>query len=220
MNVIVVGCGRVGVELAHTLHKEHVVTVIDKNAGAFDQLGLDFLGRTVQGEALDRKALQRAGVETADALAAVTSSDNVNAIVARIARDVFQVNRVVARVYKPSRAPIYDELGLQTVSSSSWAAQRIKQMMTHPGLTSLSITAEGEVQYYEMKVPEKWTGHPLSDFLPDGKATPAIILRNNLSILPTLATIVETGDVLQLSATTEGADSLRSILHADQKEGG
>jgi len=91
MNVIIVGCGRVGVELAHTLHKEHVVTVIDKNARAFDQLGLDFLGRTVQGEALDRKALQRAGVETAGALAAVTSSDNVNAIVARIApglRDV------------------------------------------------------------------------------------------------------------------------------------
>ena len=218
MNVIIVGCGRVGVELAHTLHKEHVVTVIDKNARAFDQLGLDFLGRTVQGEALDRKALQRAGVETAGALAAVTSSDNVNAIVARIARDVFQVNRVVARVYKPSRTPIYDELGLQTVSSSSWAAQRIKQMMTHPGLTSLSITAEGEVQYYEMKVPEKWGGHSLAEFLPEGKAIPAIILRNGQSLMPSPSITVESGDVLQLSATTEGADSLRSLLHADQKE--
>jgi trk system potassium uptake protein TrkA len=218
MNVIVVGCGRVGVELAHTLHKEHVVTVIDKNAGAFDQLGLDFLGRTVQGEALDRKALQRAGVETADALAAVTSSDNVNAIVARIARNVFNVERVVARVYKPSRAPIYGKLELQTVSSSSWAAERIKQMMTHPGLTSLSITTEGEVQYYEMKVPDQWTGHPLSDFLPDGKATPAIILRNNISLLPTLATIVEAGDVLQLSASTEGANALRTTIHTNGKE--
>jgi trk system potassium uptake protein TrkA len=217
MNIIIVGCGRVGVELAHTLHKEHVVTVVDKKAGAFDQLGLDFLGRTVQGEALDRKALQRAGVETADALAAVTSSDNVNAIVARIARDVFHVERVVARVYKPSRAPIYEKLDLQTVSSSSWAAQRIKQMMTHPGLTSLSITAEGEVQIYEMKVPDHWAGHPLSEFLPEGKVNPSIVLRNGQSILPTPATILAPGDLLQLSATTDGANALRDAIHADEK---
>jgi trk system potassium uptake protein TrkA len=216
MNVIIVGCGRVGIELAHTLHKEHVVTVIDKKAGAFDQLGLDYLGRTVQGEALDRKALQRAGVETADALAAVTSSDNVNAIVARIARDVFKVKRVVARVYKPSRAPIYEKLDLQTVSSSSWAAQRIKQMMTHPGLTSLSITAEGEVQYYEMNAPKSWAGQQLSKLLPEGKTNPAIILRNGQSLLPTLETVVEDGDILQLSATTDGATALRNLIHAEQ----
>lgn len=217
MNVIVVGCGRVGVELAHTLHKEHAVTVIDKNARAFDQLGLDFLGRTVQGDALDRKTLQRAGVETAGALAAVTSSDNVNAIVARIAKDVFHVGRVVARVYKPSRAPIYDKLELKTVSSSSWAAQRIKQMMTHPGLTSISITPEGEVQIYEMRVPEKWAGHRLSEFLPEGKAVPTIVQRNGRSILPTMATVVEEDDVLQLSASTEGAELLRKEIHSDLK---
>jgi trk system potassium uptake protein TrkA len=217
MNVIVVGCGRVGIELAHTLHKEHTVTVIDKNARAFDQLGLDFLGRTTQGDALDRKALQRAGVETAEALAAVTSSDNVNAIVARIARDVFHVGQVVARVYKPSRSPIYGKLNLQTVSSSSWAAQRIKQMMTHPGLTSLSITAEEEVQYYEMRVPAKWAGRRLSEFLPEGNAVPAILLRNGRSLLPSLATEAEEGDVLQLSTTREGADTLRGAVHADEK---
>jgi len=216
MNVIIVGCGRVGVELAHTLHKEHVVTVIDKKGGAFDQLGLDYLGRTVQGEALDRKALQRAGVETADALAAVTSSDNVNAIVARIAREVFKVKRVVARVYKPSRAPIYEKLDLQTVSSSSWAAQRIKQMMTHPGLTSLSITAEGEVQYYEMKAPKSWAGERLSKFLPERNAIPAIIFRNGENLLPTPETIVEDGDILQLSATTDGAMTLRNLIHTEQ----
>src|SRR3972149_10553023 len=186
MNVIVVGCGRVGVELAHTLHKEHSVTVIDKNARVFDQLGLDFLGHTTQGDALDRKALQRAGVETAEALAAVTALDNVNAIVARIARDVFHVQQVVARVYKPSRMPIYQKLELETVSSSSWAAQRIKQLMTHPGLTSLSISGEGAVQYYEMKVPQKWAGHKLSEFLPEGEAVPAIVFRNGRDLLPTL----------------------------------
>src|SRR3990172_12276033 len=217
MNVIVVGCGRVGVELAHTLHKEHSVTVIDKNSRAFDQLGLDFLGHTTQGDALDRKALQRAGVETAEALAAVTSSDNVNAIVARITRDVFHVDRVVARVYNPGRAAVYEKLELQTVSSSSWAAQRIKQMMTHPGLTSLSITAEGEVQYYEMKAPKNWTGKKLSTFLPEGEAFPAIVLRNGRDLLPTLDTVAKQNDVLQLSATTQGAELLRTALRAGEK---
>jgi len=217
MNVIIVGCGRVGVELAHTLHKEHSVTVIDKNARAFDQLGLDFLGHTTQGDALDRKALQRAGVETAEALAAVTALDNVNAIVARIARDVFHVQQVVARVYKPSRLPIYEKLELETVSSSSWAAERIKQLMTHPGLTSLSISGEGAVQYYEMKVPQKWAGHKLSEFLPEGEAVPAIVLRNGRDLLPTLDTVAKQNDVLQLSATTQGAELLRTALRAGEK---
>jgi trk system potassium uptake protein TrkA len=217
MNVIIVGCGRVGVELAHTLHKEHSVTVIDKNARAFDQLGLDFLGHTTQGDALDRKALQRAGVETAEALAAVTSLDNVNAIVARISRDVFHVQRVVARVYKPSRVPIYQKLELETVSSSSWAAQRIKQLMTHPGLTSLSISGEGEVQYYEMKVPGEWAGRRLSAFLPEGIAVPAIVSRNGRGLLPSLDMIAEQGDVLQLSATTEGANLLRKAIRSTEK---
>lgn len=217
MNVIVVGCGRVGVELAHTLHKEHSVTVIDKNARAFDQLGLDFLGHTTQGDALDRKALQRAGVESAQALAAVTSFDNVNAIVARIARDVFHVQRVVARVYKPSRAPIYEKLELETVSSSSWAAERIKQMMTHPGLTSLSMTGQGDVQYYEMRVPGSWAGRSLAELLPEGTSVPAIVTRNGRTILPTLAMVVEANDILQLSASTEGAESLRESIHAGGK---
>jgi trk system potassium uptake protein TrkA len=216
MNIIVVGCGRVGIELAHTLHKEHSVTVLDKNAAAFDKLGLDFLGRAVQGDALDRKALQRAGVESAEALAAVTSSDNVNTIVSRIARDVFHVNRVVARVYKPSRAPIYDKLQLQTVSSSSWAAQRIKQMMTHPLLTSLSAV-ESEVQYYEMQVPAHLAGRRLSELLPEGQALPAIVLRNGRSILPNLSTVVERDDILQLSATIDGAYKLREVLHGTAK---
>jgi trk system potassium uptake protein TrkA len=217
MKVIIVGCGRVGIELAHTLHKDHQVTVIDKNAGAFDKLGLDFLGRTVQGEALDRKALQRAGVESADALAAVTSSDNVNTIVARMARNVFQVGSVVARVYNPNRAATYEKLDLQTVSSSSWAAQRIKQMMTHPGLTSLSLTGDEEVQYYEMKVPGKWAGHSLSDVLPKGETVPAIVIRQGKALLANASTIVEEDDVLQLSATSDGAIALRAEIHNGKK---
>ena len=116
MNIIIVGCGRVGVELALALHHKHLVIMIDRNAQSFDRLGLHFSGRTVQGHAMDRIVLERAGIETANALAAVTSSDNVNVIVSRIARDIYHINHVVARVYNPRRAFIYEKLNLQTVS--------------------------------------------------------------------------------------------------------
>ncbi|HET7011998.1 MAG TPA: TrkA family potassium uptake protein [Anaerolineales bacterium] len=134
MQIIVVGCGRVGVELALALQGEHQVTVVDAHARAFDRLGTTFRGRCVQGDALDREVLLRAGIETADALAAVTASDNVNAIVARIAGAVFHVERVAARLYNPGRAPVYDKLNIQTVSSSSWGAHRLEELLTRPDL--------------------------------------------------------------------------------------
>src|SRR5262249_32678270 len=144
MNIIILGCGRVGVELALSLHQNHMVSVIDQNARSFDRLGLHFSGRTVQGPGMDRNVLERGGIETTAALAAVTSSDNVNAVVARIARDIFNVNRVVARIYNPRRAPIYEKLNLQTVSSSIWGAQRLEQLLVHPGMQSVSSAGNGE----------------------------------------------------------------------------
>ncbi len=129
MNIIIVGCGRVGIELALSLYQNHVVTVIDKNAKAFDQLGSNYSGRTVQGEGLDQGILKRAGIESTQGLASVTSSDNVNAIVARIAQDVFHVEHVVARLYNPRRAPVYEKLNIQTISPSIWGAQQIKQLL-------------------------------------------------------------------------------------------
>ncbi|HKZ54998.1 MAG TPA: TrkA family potassium uptake protein [Anaerolineales bacterium] len=134
MNVIVVGCGRVGVALALSLESDHQVTVVDANADAFDHLGAHFSGRTVLGEGLDREVLLRAGIETADALAAVTASDNVNTIVARIAEGIFGLKRVVARIYDPLRGPVYDLLNIQTVASSDWGAHRIEELLTRPEL--------------------------------------------------------------------------------------
>src|SRR5512134_242863 len=162
MNIIIVGCGRVGVELALALHQNHTVSVIDRNGRAFDRLGLHFSGRTIQGHGMDRLTLERAGIETAQALAAVTSSDNVNAIVARVAQDIYHVNRVVTRLYNPRRAPIYEKLNLQTVSSSSWGAHRIEQLLVHPGMQSVSSAGNGEVQVYEVTVPEEWDGSKIS----------------------------------------------------------
>jgi len=213
MKIIIVGCGRVGVELALALHQNHLVSVIDRNAGSFDRLGLHFSGRTVQGHAMDRTALERAGIETANAVAAVTSSDNVNAIVARIAQDIYHVARVVARIYNPRRAPIYEKLNLQTVSSSSWGAHRIEQLLVHPGMQSVSSAGNGEVQVYELTVPSEWNGRKLSELVPMEHAIPVALARNGKGILPRSEIILEPQDILQVSSTPEGVKILRERVH-------
>lgn len=213
MNIIIVGCGRVGVELALALHHKHQVGVIDRNLNSFDRLGLHFSGRTVQGHAMDRTTLERAGIETAQALAAVTSSDNVNAIVARIAQDIYHVKRVVARIYNPRRAPIYEKLNLQTVSSSSWGAHRIEQLLVHPGMQCVSSAGNGEVQVYELTVPSEWNGRKISDLVPMDFAIPVALARNGKGILPRPETLLELQDILQVSSTPAGVNILRERIH-------
>jgi len=213
MNIIIVGCGRVGVELALALHQNHVVSVIDRNSRAFDRLGLHFTGRTVQGHGMDRTALERAGIETAGAVAVVTSSDNVNAIVSRIARDIYHVNRVVARIYNPRRAPIYEKLNLQTVSSSSWGAHRIEQLLVHPGMQSVSSAGNGEVQVYELTVPSEWNGRKVSELVPLEHAIPVALARNGKGVLPLGEIKLESQDILQVSSTPEGVKILRERIH-------
>lgn len=213
MNIIIVGCGRVGVELALFLHKNHVVSVIDRDPRSFDRLGLHFAGRTIQGHGMDRTALECAGIGTTHALAAVTSSDNVNAIVARIAQDIYSVNHVVARIYNPRRAPIYEKLNLQTVSSSSWGAHRIEQLLVHPGLRSISSAGNGEVQIYEVTVPAEWNGHKISELVPMDHSIPVTLARNGKGILPRAEILLESQDILQVSSTSEGLKLLRERLH-------
>jgi trk system potassium uptake protein len=213
MKIIIVGCGRVGVELALALHQNHLVSVIDRNARSFDRLGLHFSGRTVQGHGMDRTALERAGIETANAVAAVTSSDNVNAIVARVAQDIYHVSRVVARIYNPRRAPIYEKLNLQTVSSSSWGAHRIEQLLVHPGMQSVSSAGNGEVQVYELTVPSEWNGRKVSELVPMEHAIPVALARNGKGILPRSEIVLEPQDILQVSSTPEGVKILRERVH-------
>lgn len=215
MKVIVVGCGRVGVELALALQAEHLVTVIDSDPRAFDRLGLHYTGRTVQGEALDQHVLLRAGVETADALAAVTASDNVNVIVASVARKIYHIQRVVTRVYNPRRRPIYEKLNVQTVSSSSWGAHRIEQLLIHPGLQSLYTAGNGEVQIYEMPIPTDWDGRKLAELVPSGTALAVALARAGRGLLPGSDMLLQADDVLQVSATDEGLRILRERVNTN-----
>ncbi len=212
--IIIVGCGRVGVELALSISQQgYAVTIVDQNPHAFDRLGPDFRGRTVQGEAFDREALARAGIETAHAFAAVTASDSANIVAARIARDIFHVEHVVARVYNPRRAPIYEKLGLQTITSSSWGAKRIEELILHPGLQSMFAAGNGEVQIYEVSVSEEWAGRKAGDLVPAEGAILVALARGGRGSLPTRDTVLQTHDLLQISATGDAFNLLSQRLH-------
>lgn len=217
--IIIVGCGRVGVELARSLsQKQHAVTVVDSNARAFDRLGPDFAGRTVQGQAIDQDVLKRAGIETAHALAAATSSDSINVVAARVARDIFHVEHVVARIYNPRRAAIYERLGLQTVASSSWGAQRIEQLILHSELENVGAAGNGDVQFYEIDVPDEWAGRSMADLVPGDHAIPMALTRGGATCLPNTGFTLQAHDLLQVSATAEGALILRRRLQLRGEE--
>ncbi len=214
--IIILGCGRVGVELARSLsEKKQIVSVVDSNARSFDRLGPDFTGRTVQGTAIDQDVLKRAGIETADAFAAVTSSDSINVVAARVARDIFHVEHVVARVYNPRRATIYERLGLQTVASSSWGAQRIEQLILHTELRNVGSAGNGDVQIYEISISAEWAGRPIPELVPGEHAIANALTRGGKTNLPTRDTVLQEQDILQVSATAEGASILRQRLKAN-----
>ncbi|MBU0494614.1 MAG: TrkA family potassium uptake protein [Chloroflexi bacterium] len=130
MNMIVIGCGRVGAQLAYRLYQQGHKVVVDPVAEAFENLPADFRGRTVEGEVLNQDVLRRAGIEQADGLAAVTSLDPVNAVVAHVARTVYHVPTVVVRNYNPRWRVIHEAFGLPVISSTSWGAQRIEELLT------------------------------------------------------------------------------------------
>jgi len=219
MNVIVVGCGRVGAELAYRLCQYgHQVTVIDEVARAFDNLPPDFRGRTLEGEVLSQDVLRRAGIAGADGLAAVTNSDSTNAVVAHVARAVYHVSNVVVRNYDPRRRPLLEAFGAQVVSSASWGAQRIEQLLAETGVRAVFSAGNGEVQAYEMAVPEAWQGRTLQELLPERDCLAMALTRAGQAILPARDAHLEAGDLLLLSATREGIQTLRQRL-SGTKEG-
>ena len=138
MNFIIVGCGRLGAELAYRLFQQgHHIVVMDQNDAAFTNLPATFRGRTLPGDALNRGMLERAGIESADGLAAVTSSDSTNAVIAHIARTLYKIPRVVVRDYEPRFRAIYDAFSLQVISSIEWGAQRLEELLYHEDLRTV-----------------------------------------------------------------------------------
>jgi trk system potassium uptake protein TrkA len=219
MNMIVIGCGRVGAELAYRLYQRgHTVVVLDQSETAFHNLPVDFRGRTVVGEALSQDALRRAGVEQADALAAVTSNDTINAIVAHLARTLYSVPSVVVRNFDSRWRPMYEVFKLQVVSSSSWAAQRIEELLYYQEAHTVFSAGNGEVELYEFVIQDEWAGFSLSNLLPEKECVLAALTRGGRALLPSEEEILQKGDVILVSATLEGSENLRSRLRNGPQE--
>lgn len=214
MNFIVVGCGRVGAELCYHLFRQgHQVVVVDINKQSFNRLNPDFRGRTLEGEGLAEGVLERAGIREADGLAAVTNSDTLNAVVAHAAHTVYNVPNVVARNYDPNLRPVIEAFGLQTVGSTSWGAQRVEELLINPTQRMVYSAGNGEVEVYEVLIPGAWNDRTLGELMgPLKQCYPVALSRAGRSSLPEAGTVLQTGDLLDVSSTYEGIGALTERL--------
>jgi trk system potassium uptake protein TrkA len=213
MRVIIMGCGRVGEQVARVLAGEgHTVAVIDPVPEALARLGPDFRGKAVRGLGFNRKVLLEAGIEQADAFAATSSSDNANIVAARLARTVFRVPKVVARLYDPRRAEIYRRLGLITISSTTWGARRIHELLTHAELDPVMAFGNGEVALIEIEVPPRLVGRAVNQLTVPGEVAVVTITRQGHALLPALGAEFRAGDVVHLAVLSAAMERVEDLL--------
>lgn len=213
MKVIIMGCGRVGEQVSQLMASEgHNVSVIDYDADALARLGPNFKGRRIKGVGFDRDVLIEAGIKDADAFAATSSSDTANIIAARIARNVFYVPRVIARLYDPRKAEIYQRLGLTTISSTTWGAERIHELMTHSELDPMHSFGNGDVHLLEIETPAPLIGRMVKNLNIAGEIEVVAITRQGRAFIPLSGTELRTGDLLHLIVLASAISRLEELL--------
>ena len=207
------GCGRVGSLLALELESHgHTVAVIDQSKEAFRRLGPDFKGRTVTGVGFDRDTLLEAGIEGAQAFAAVSNGDNSNILAARVARESFGVTNVVARIYDPGRAEIYQRLGIPTVATVLWAADQILRRLTPEGSRSEWRDASGTVQLAEVHPHIDWFGLPVKELEKAAALRVAFLTRLGEGLIPDDGTVLQDGDLIHVMLRDEELKNVEAVL--------
>ncbi|MGE3537513.1 MAG: TrkA family potassium uptake protein [Candidatus Tectimicrobiota bacterium] len=213
MQFIVIGCGRVGTGLTRDLtQRGHDVTVVDKDPAAFTRLGSRGTVQRVTGTCFDREVLGQAGIGHADGLAAVTGSDETNLVVARLARLVFRVPRVVARLYEPRKAEVYRQLGVETITPLVWGIQRLAELLCYSRLHTVLSLGSGAVDLVEVELPVLLVGRTVSEVTLSGEIQVAAISRGGRTWLPTLGTVLQEGDVLHLVVLATSMERLKTLL--------
>jgi trk system potassium uptake protein TrkA len=213
MKVIIMGCGRVGVQLARLLVDEgHEVAVIDYDANALTYLGPNFKGQKIIGVGFDRDILLKAGIEHADAFAAASSSDNANILAARIAHNIFHVPRVVARLFDPQRAEIYRRLGMLTISSTTWGAERIRELLTSAEIDPVHSFGSGEVSLVNIEVPPQLVGRMVKDLTVSSEISVVAITRQGEAFIPTLGSQFKDGDLIHVAILASALDRFKILL--------
>ena len=213
MKIIIVGCGRIGSGLAQALDKAgHEVYVIDSNPAAFGKLNPAFTGKKIEGIGFDRDVLLKARIDRADAVAAVTSSDESNAVIAQLARDAYRVPKVVARMYDRQKAEIYRRLGVLTLSSTAWGIRRAMDLINYSPLNTVLSLGSGDVDLMEIEVPALLIGRQAREMTVSGEVNLAAVVRGNKTFVPTMGTTFEKGDLVYLSVATESTGRLKRLL--------
>jgi trk system potassium uptake protein TrkA len=209
------GCGRVGSTLAHILESRgHTVAIIDQNSEAFRRLPAGFEGRTVAGIGFDREVLREAGIEEAEAFAAVSSGDNSNILSARVARETFGVENVVARIYDPGRAAVYQRLGIPTVATVRWTADQMLRRLIPEGAETEWVDPSGTVRLAEVHVTSDWVGHPVSALEAAAGARVAFLSRYGDGVVPDEDTVIQEGDLVHVIMRVDDIPRVTEVLES------
>ncbi|MHB8681362.1 MAG: potassium channel family protein [Acidimicrobiales bacterium] len=221
MHVVIVGCGRVGSGLGTRLAEQgHSVSILDKVPKAFRRLPPDWPGTTIVGSGFDRDDLDRAGADRALALAAVTSGDNTNILTARIARETYGIANVVARIYDPRRAEIYQRLGIPTVATVTWTIDQVMRRLVPETVVGEWSDASGRLVLVERLLPEHWAGKRLREVGVPGQATLVAVTRGGTPRLDVGELVGQEGDVLHLAVLTDALGELERRIAAPAAVGG
>jgi trk system potassium uptake protein len=213
VHIVIVGCGRVGSGLARTLEAErHSVAVIDRFQKAFRRLPADFKGIVVEGSGFDRNALRDAKIEQAGAFAAVTSGDNSNILAARIARETYGVERVVARIYDPQRALVYQRLGIPTVATVTWTVDQVRSWLLPEEFTPHWRDATGTLLLIDHVLPEHLAGQKLAGLEADGKIRLVAVTRAGIPRLDGSGLVGQDGDLLHFVVMKDDLPALEALL--------
>jgi trk system potassium uptake protein len=216
VHVVICGCGRVGSGLARTLEAEgHSVAIIDRFRKSFRRLPTDFKGLMVVGSGFDRDALTEARIDDADAFAAVTSGDNSNILAARIARETYGVERVVARIYDPQRAQVYQRLGIPTVATVTWTVDQVRSWLLPEEFTPRWRDASGSLLLIDRVLPEHFAGRKLATLEDGGKARLVAVTRAGVPRLDTAALVGQDGDLLHIIVLKDELPALEHLLAAE-----
>ncbi len=213
MHIVIMGCGRVGSTLARSLEKRgHSVAVVDSDVDAFRRLGPDFAGRTVKGVGFDREVLTEAGIHEADAFAAVSSGDNSNILAARVVRETFEVHNVVARIYDPGRAEVYERLGIPTVATVRWTADQVLRRLLPAGSEPQWRDPSGTVRLMEVHVDRSWVGTVISEIEAIARCRVPFVFRLGSGMVPKPTTVFQDGDLLYAAVEDSRLAEVETIL--------
>jgi len=213
------GCGRVGSTLARGLEqRDHTVSIIDSEPDAFRRLGPDFNGDKVTGYGFDQAVLEKAGIRRADAFAAVSSGDNSNIIAARVARETFGIQQVVARIYDPGRAEVYQRLGITTVATVNWTADPVLRRILPAGAEPDFRDQGGTVRVDQVPISDKWVGQRTLHFQEQTGGRIAWIDRLGEGMLPTRDSVIQDGDLIHLVMREADAAQVFKIIDAGPEE--